>query len=390
MLSRKSTRRIVSCLLLVTLFTSLLAPALQASAAEPQGQTEQLRQWLQALKGTNAESAAGPVPLAETSPETQLNSLKIAELTSLEPDDDKVTQTTYSPSPASEPSGSMPPTMELTGGTFMAADAADTVKISTPVPGISSKGGGRSAAVSGDGRYIAYVAGSGDILYHDRVTELTKRITTGYDGQPANAYSYQPVVSMEGRYVLFASGASNLVPSASGPPGPALYLYDHSSAELRLVGTGLVLSNGSQPYSLSASGRYAAFTAAHDPSGQPDENAGNLDLYHMDLWTGESRRIVSGQYTAANIQTDVSMSADGNAIAFTTERKHPADGVETDTKGNRLFVFDVPSGRFEVIGRTLEGRLLAAPEPRCSARTDATWPFNPLTTSWYREIPFTR
>src|SRR6185437_9671954 len=82
--------------------------------------------------------------------------------------------------------------------------------------------------------------------------------------------SYLPVVSHDGRYVLFGSTADNLVSSGTNRPSPALlpaplnvYLRDRAQGATVLVsvnsdGTGG--GNGdSLPVGISTNGRYALF-----------------------------------------------------------------------------------------------------------------------------------
>ncbi len=74
--------------------------------------------------------------------------------------------------------------------------------------------------VSGDGRYVAFYAngsnlpggdGSTDQIYVRDVREGTTRlISKTADGDPANAYAEYPSISLDGRWALFYSGATNL------------------------------------------------------------------------------------------------------------------------------------------------------------------------------------
>ena len=76
--------------------------------------------------------------------------------------------------------------------------------------------------ISGDGRYVLFQSGSMDavpgksnsqldLFIRDRLTATTERISVSASGAEANAGSLDPVLSADGRYVAFLSGASNLV-----------------------------------------------------------------------------------------------------------------------------------------------------------------------------------
>jgi Tol biopolymer transport system component len=51
-----------------------------------------------------------------------------------------------------------------------------------------------------------------DVFMHDRQTGTTQRVSIPSDGSQANSASGHASLSADGRYVAFASGASNLVP----------------------------------------------------------------------------------------------------------------------------------------------------------------------------------
>jgi cysteine-rich repeat protein len=76
-----------------------------------------------------------------------------------------------------------------------------------------------------DGRYVVFASGatnllgpggdtngSLDVFVRDRIAATTVRVSEAADGTEANGHSGNPWISGDGRYVLFASFASNLVP----------------------------------------------------------------------------------------------------------------------------------------------------------------------------------
>ena len=79
-----------------------------------------------------------------------------------------------------------------------------------------------SAVISADGRYVAFYSRAtnlvlgdsnqkADIFVHDRQAGQTTRVSVATDGAQANGDSFRPAISGDGRYVAFASNASNLV-----------------------------------------------------------------------------------------------------------------------------------------------------------------------------------
>lgn len=81
---------------------------------------------------------------------------------------------------------------------------------------------GEDAAISNDGRFVAFDSGainevSGDsngffdVFVSDRQSGVTTRVSIGSSGAEANADSMSPAISGDGRYVAFVSDATNLV-----------------------------------------------------------------------------------------------------------------------------------------------------------------------------------
>lgn len=77
-------------------------------------------------------------------------------------------------------------------------------------------------AISPDGRYVAFASsasnlvsgdtnGASDVFVRDRGTGTTTRVSVGAGGAQASGASDSPSVSADGRYVAFRSPASNLV-----------------------------------------------------------------------------------------------------------------------------------------------------------------------------------
>lgn len=85
-----------------------------------------------------------------------------------------------------------------------------------------SNGDSVMPALSGDGNYVAYVSaatnlvaddsnGAYDVFVRDRVAGATSRVSLNTAGVQAKGDSWQPHISQDGRYVAFASAATNLV-----------------------------------------------------------------------------------------------------------------------------------------------------------------------------------
>jgi len=138
------------------------------------------------------------------------------------------------------------------------------------------------------------IEGSYDVLVHDRVTGTTERISVGIGGVPPDADSYHPAISSDGRYVAFYSFASNLVAGAdaNGANTSDVYVRDRMTGTTERVS---VASDGTQGNkeslwpSISADGRYVVFYS-NASNLVPWDTNGSYDVFLRDLVTGTTER----------------------------------------------------------------------------------------------------
>jgi Tol biopolymer transport system component len=147
-------------------------------------------------------------------------------------------------------------------------------------------------------------------------------------------------LSADGRYVVFASSATTLVPGVTGyvPEQANVFLRDRATGVTTLVshataGATVAGNNGSFWPRVSADGRYVVFVSVADDLVAGDDE-GHQDIFRWDRNTGNIIRISeAGAGGDANASShDPSMSADGHVIAYTTE----AANIDSDDD-NGLF-----------------------------------------------------
>src|SRR5438093_5460711 len=120
----------------------------------------------------------------------------------------------------------------------------------------------------------------------------TMRVSVDSAGVPANAGATNGVLSADGRYVVFQSSATNLV---SGASGTQVYRHDRVGGATLLVS---VASNGnpgnnvSRDPSVSANGRYVAFASFATDLVDGDTN-GMSDVFVRDTQTGTTALVSS-------------------------------------------------------------------------------------------------
>ncbi|HET7204278.1 MAG TPA: choice-of-anchor D domain-containing protein [Steroidobacteraceae bacterium] len=181
-----------------------------------------------------------------------------------------------------------------------------------------------------------------DVFVRDRQTRRTLRASVAADGTPANGYSVQPTLSGNGRYVAFVSTATNLVPGDTNGRID-VFVKDLQSGHIERVSvssTGNQGNGGSDEPALSADGRYVVFESFASNLVPGDTNASH-DVFLHDRETGETRRVSVG---TGGTEPDAaswtpSLSADGRFVAFRSD----ATNLDTrdDNRSSDVYVRDL-------------------------------------------------
>lgn len=220
--------------------------------------------------------------------------------------------------------------------TLTLAAPGDLQLISARNPAItapsSPNGGSIMPAVSGDGRFVAYVSDATDIVpgdtnerydifVHDRTTGATERVSVNSSGGQADTDSFDATITSDGTLVTFASRATNLV-SVDTNPGSDVFVRNRLTGVTRLIS----INNNGEPGSadsfspvMSSDGRYVAFISGASNLVPGDDNF-TADVFVFDLRTNTVSRlnIDPAGFPEHNAQPEaVAISADGNRIAVT-------------------------------------------------------------------------
>jgi Tol biopolymer transport system component len=184
---------------------------------------------------------------------------------------------------------------------------------------------------------------------------LIIRVSVASDGAQGNVISKTPSISADGRFVAFASGASNLVegddnifPACFDGNCGDVFVHDLYTGETTLVSVasdGTQGNSGSDTPSISANGRYVAFHSGASNLVAGDTNDacysyghGYLncsDVFVHDRETGETTRVsvASDGTQANNYSTEPFISADGRYVAFTSRATNLVEGDTTSECG---------------------------------------------------------
>ncbi|OKI02175.1 hypothetical protein A6A06_13955 [Streptomyces sp. CB02923] len=218
-----------------------------------------------------------------------------------------------------------------------AAGAPESVqRVSVGAAGKQADGASFDPVLSADGRVLVFVSearnlvpgtpeGTGIQVYaKDLRTGRVDLVSANPDGSPGYAAGYTRAVSADGRFVAFDSPSDTLDPHDSGD-GMDVFVRDRWKGTTELVTRHDGAPDAGRSFlpSISADGRYLAFTSLRDDLVAGDAN-GKADVFVRDRRKGTTRLVsVAGDGTQGTApSSDPVISADGRQVAFTTEAKN--------------------------------------------------------------------
>jgi len=253
----------------------------------------------------------------------------------------------------------------------------------------TSNGSSWAGKISADGRFVVFasdatdlVAGQVDIpdtydvFVWDRNTGLVRLVNHAFGSETtvANVGTFGGSMSADGRFVVFGSEASNLLP---GVTTPAVYLWDRDSGAL-----GLISHRAGMPQT-AAAGTFAATGISGDGSVVAfDSSAIDLVAGQVDdgtatdtfLWTRSTGQTVLVSRVAGTVATAaqsdsmaISLSRDGRYLAFHSF----SDALVPGGDGNGtvdVFLFDRVTGTNTLVSH-------AAGQPNMGGDEFANFPF---------------
>ena len=249
-----------------------------------------------------------------------------------------------------------------------------TTRVSVSSDGTQGDLNSGAESISADGRFVTFasdasnlVAGdtnqNTDVFVYDRQTGATERVSIASDGSQGNDGSFDSQISDDGRVVSFASFCSNLVPNDTNDTGD-VFVHDRQTGATELIS---VPSEGDTteeatiyfggPYStsprMSGDGRFVAFISQSTRLVPADLND-SFDVFVRDRQDRHTERVsVASDGTEANGWELGSISADGRYVAFTSSGSRPAAGGS----GVDVFVHDRATGATELIPVASNGAL---------------------------------
>jgi|CXWL01.1.fsa_nt_gi Tol biopolymer transport system component len=239
---------------------------------------------------------------------------------------------------------------------FSAAGHADNkprgpILITAAPDGSPANSGSLNASISANGRYVVFESGATnlvssdtnsvwDVFVRDLRRGVTERVSVDSVGTQGNNHSTTSTISPDGRYVAFSSAASNLVPGDTNGVRD-IFLHDRRSGATERIS---VDDAGNQADGttirpvLSADGRYVAFDSfAHNLVDGRPLRVGEVLL--RDRTTGHIERVSvndAGEQAIGGSSV-AGISDDGRYVAFVS---NAANLVPGPTNLSQVYVRD--------------------------------------------------
>jgi Tol biopolymer transport system component len=205
-----------------------------------------------------------------------------------------------------------------------------TTLVSAALTGGAANGRSFDPAISGNGRFVAYTsvatdlvegatAHHGDVFLFDRRNGTNMLVSRAISGGPGNNVSTTPSISHNGRYIAFASFASDLVAGDSNGTWD-VFRYDRVSGAMELVSrstSGGSGNSGSFTPAIDDHGAIVAFASDATNLGPVDTNQ-RRDVYVRNLARGKTRLMsANADGEAGNASSGrPSVSGDGSYVTF--------------------------------------------------------------------------
>jgi Tol biopolymer transport system component len=215
-----------------------------------------------------------------------------------------------------------------------------TTRVSVSTGGTQANGPSRSAALSGDGRALAFRSnasnlvggdtnGTWDIFVHDLLSAETTRVSVSSRGTQSNGRSRDPALNGDGHIVAFRSEATNLVGNDRNGAGD-IFVHDRRSGATYRVNVGPrgaeakgcgVTECGCDPV-LSKNGHVVAFWSSARNLVRGDTNMA-WDVFVHDNRTGRTTRVSVGPHgrQGQGLSGEPWLSANGRFVVFSSKAR---------------------------------------------------------------------
>lgn len=239
--------------------------------------------------------------------------------------------------------------------------------------GAEPDGHASSPRVSADGRWVAFASvatnlvpgdtnGARDVFVVEVGSGVIERVSVGAFGVQGNYASGRPTISADGRFVAFESLADNLLgPGGDGNRSSDVFVHDRASGETVLVSRnamGRPANAHSTSPSISANGDLVAFESwASDLVSGPKRAGSDVYLADVAAETVVQVSVAVGGAATDHDSREPVISADGAWVAYSSLASNI---VEPDTVNGffDVLVWERATGVTRRVSATPEGGLL--------------------------------
>ena len=225
-------------------------------------------------------------------------------------------------------------------------------------------------SVSDDGRYVAFASEATnlvpgdtnnqmDVFRKDLWTGAVVLVSRSAAGGQGNFQSDSPVLSADGRYMAFRSYANNLVAGDTNNRAD-IFRKDLQTGEIVLVSAaadGTQVAQDSATPAMTPDGRYVAFRRTQVVTLSPGSAFPKLNIFHKDLTTGALYWVsrTAGGASSDGDSSEPAISADGRYVAFTSGSPDLVPGSDASGSFPDVFRKDAQTGAIVRVNTTPGG-----------------------------------
>lgn len=260
------------------------------------------------------------------------------------------------------------------GETILVSHAFDSAKAST---GISSFSGSNSHEVdlSADGRFVLFRSRAGNLVdgftggagaealfLFDRMDGQVMLVSRAMNSAntAASGLDFTARVTENGRYVLYASTAPNIVPGVKDTNGVEdVFVFDRTTGAVQLISHAVGqpdIASGGFAHEISDDGRLVLLTSSATDlvAGVTDTNQA-YDTFLFDRTLGTmtlvSRAASDAAKTGNGNAIGVALSKSGSRVLYSSWGDDHVAGLTDSNGGQDLFLFDLESGSTALVSR---------------------------------------
>jgi Tol biopolymer transport system component len=195
-----------------------------------------------------------------------------------------------------------------------------------------------AASISNDGRYVVFesvasnlVPGDtnhvSDVFLRDRTAHTTVRVSVNSAGRQGNADSFNPTISIDGRFVVYASAATNLVPGDTNG-FMDVFVWDRLSRATRRVSVSRTGAQGNDDsiYGVAGAKGDVIYFESHASNLVPGDVHSDLDVFVLDTVARTVERVSvdnAGHELPDGANGGLSINAVGSGATFLSGGARP-------------------------------------------------------------------